>query len=1064
LAAQCGQQCATSVLPRSISPDWHRPFSYSAQAWLMIKGADISPFLSRLLRLLACVMAFAAAALSAAETPLRFDLPAGKADRTLHQFAEITGREILYASEVVRGVTTAAVHGEFTPTEALERMLSNTELHAIPADAIAVVRRTVSIPAPQAAERVPSPENDKSPNNNHRIYQPLKNRTFFTLFFSWLVAGSALDAQTTPTPATAAQQTIQLSPFVVSTEKDKGYIAADTLNAGRLSTNLLMTPSDLTVLTRDFINDIGAFDMIEASGWLTSSQANEPGSGASSDVRDFGAGTTQRGMVTQRNTRNYFATSSTPEEYIVERMEGARGPNAILYGDGGPGGQVNYLTKRALSYNLNRVRLRTDSEGTAEVTADINRKFGDNLSVRYNGRIYRGRSWVERFFDNRTSSAISVSYRPWKNGELRFDGELNNINRANRTDNYLDQSSLWNGVGLNNAAAATPAGSGITRFTTTTPTWIYVDGLGLLDWRGFGRSAGTGLAMLPYGTKRDLASFPVLPRKGFSAQPNQMNVRNRQADAQLAFEQRFGSGLTVEVAFAYAYTYKTGATLRYSDAYTDVNVTMPGGAVNPNYGKLFSLATYGNALDGTTDSWMAGRAAANYPFRIGDITQNLSVIVQNRQQRANLKSVQRYRTDSVPLAQRSAGNLITIYRYWDNLPDDLPDSLNVPMVTVPTRDTLSQLKLGSVQVNTYGSYLADRLSFIAGCRRDLNDASTRDIALVDPVSGLAISTVKTHTRAYSNSYSSGVVYFPIKAFGGYLNYSEGFVSQNSSNPKIDGSSFTSFIVPSANKSAGVRLKMFNGRLVGSAGYYTSKETGRNMNIGVGDINNLLTRHGQPALITYSNTAVSDFSSIEGWGWEGEVTASFSNRFRMTANIAFPQTKQSNMANAYRAYIADHLVQWQGYANDLNNTTRVADATSLANVQNTLASFNEGRAQNGTYKCRANIFGNYTIPKGHVKGLSIGGGVQIYGKRLIGNKINLPYDYVYMDGYSLASASLSYPFTWNKTKINVQLNVLNLFDFADPIFAATAVKSGVLYPNTYTYQTPRTFRLTTALTF
>jgi len=48
----------------------------------------------------------------------------------------------------------------------------------------------------------------------------------------------------------------------------------------------------------------------------------------------------------------------------VERLEGEAGPNAILYGVGGPGGQVNYITKRAQDRNFVRVRGRTSSYGT----------------------------------------------------------------------------------------------------------------------------------------------------------------------------------------------------------------------------------------------------------------------------------------------------------------------------------------------------------------------------------------------------------------------------------------------------------------------------------------------------------------------------------------------------------------------------------------------------------------------------------------------------------------------------------------------------------------------------
>ena len=92
--------------------------------------------------------------------------------------------------------------------------------------------------------------------------------------------GTAANAQTASnpagpnTPALGSEQTIQLSPFTVSTDKDTGYMAADVMSGGLLATNLLKTATDVTVLTRDFLDDIGAVDMQDAQIWLTGSDAD----------------------------------------------------------------------------------------------------------------------------------------------------------------------------------------------------------------------------------------------------------------------------------------------------------------------------------------------------------------------------------------------------------------------------------------------------------------------------------------------------------------------------------------------------------------------------------------------------------------------------------------------------------------------------------------------------------------------------------------------------------------------------------------------------------------------
>lgn len=65
---------------------------------------------------------------SAAEAVRAFDVPAGDAAATLKQAAKQGGVEIVFPAATVRGVQTAAVKGDFTAREALNRMLADTDL------------------------------------------------------------------------------------------------------------------------------------------------------------------------------------------------------------------------------------------------------------------------------------------------------------------------------------------------------------------------------------------------------------------------------------------------------------------------------------------------------------------------------------------------------------------------------------------------------------------------------------------------------------------------------------------------------------------------------------------------------------------------------------------------------------------------------------------------------------------------------------------------------------------------------------------------------------------------
>ena len=60
----------------------------------------------------------------AAEAPItRFDIPAGDAAVTLRQFAQQARESVVYPLDLVRGVRTPTVRGEFTARAAAERRI-----------------------------------------------------------------------------------------------------------------------------------------------------------------------------------------------------------------------------------------------------------------------------------------------------------------------------------------------------------------------------------------------------------------------------------------------------------------------------------------------------------------------------------------------------------------------------------------------------------------------------------------------------------------------------------------------------------------------------------------------------------------------------------------------------------------------------------------------------------------------------------------------------------------------------------------------------------------------------
>lgn len=80
----------------------------------------------------------------AAEHTLKkaFDVPVGPAAESLKKFISQSAVQLLFVADEVSGVKTNAIKGEFTPGDAIRRLLANTGLKAVetPNGAIAVNR------------------------------------------------------------------------------------------------------------------------------------------------------------------------------------------------------------------------------------------------------------------------------------------------------------------------------------------------------------------------------------------------------------------------------------------------------------------------------------------------------------------------------------------------------------------------------------------------------------------------------------------------------------------------------------------------------------------------------------------------------------------------------------------------------------------------------------------------------------------------------------------------------------------------------------------------------------
>lgn len=207
-----------------------------------------------------------------------------------------------------------------------------------------------------------------------------------------LAAGTAWaqQAATSSTATTAAsvdedeEDVIVLSPFEVSAAEETGYAAATTLAGNRLNTELRDIGNAVTVITGQFLKDIGATNNETLLQYTTGTevgnvQGNFAGTGdgsfldESSKFTNPNQNTRVRGLTSADNTRDYFLTDIPWDGYSVDGVDLQRGPNSILFGQGSPAGIINTRTKQASFKNSNQVELRYGSFGTKRASIDLNR-------------------------------------------------------------------------------------------------------------------------------------------------------------------------------------------------------------------------------------------------------------------------------------------------------------------------------------------------------------------------------------------------------------------------------------------------------------------------------------------------------------------------------------------------------------------------------------------------------------------------------------------------------------------------------------------------------------------
>lgn len=268
----------------------------------------------------------------------------------------------------------------------------------------------------------------------------MTRRSLFTTLGTLLT--SALSAAQAPvgSPANSPDQPLVLSEFRVDTTRDRGYVATNSTTGTRLNLEIKAIPLPIEVITREFIDDIGAVDIKEAleySAGIVQDQVassnnflfSPSGTGAAGSMSRDNTAVTIRGLNTRSFLRNGFRQDTVTDVINVDRLEVARGPQSLLYGVASLGGVVALTPKYPRAKPQTDVRLGFGSNEfyRAEIyhTGPLWKARTDNRYLNYGlGAVYQNLS-SRSDFDDRTRMLLTpaVEFRPFGGTTVFLDVE-----------------------------------------------------------------------------------------------------------------------------------------------------------------------------------------------------------------------------------------------------------------------------------------------------------------------------------------------------------------------------------------------------------------------------------------------------------------------------------------------------------------------------------------------------------------------------------------------------------------------------------------------------------------
>ncbi|OAM88551.1 hypothetical protein OH491_10225 [Termitidicoccus mucosus] len=911
----------------------------------------------------------------------------------------------------------------------------------------------------------------------------MKHRRLAALLLCSL-SGAVAPAQQAPAsdPEPPEGELVELSPFVVTAATDRGYVATNTEAGSRLNSRILDTPSAISIMTTDFLQDIDAISIDDALNF---------GLNTESEPETDGEGYRIRGIRSGSYSRNYFIRGSG-DTYNISRATFSRGPNSILFGNADPSGIINITTKQPdLSRNRLELSSRIDDEGGWRVTGGLSHVIVpkrvairvDALNQELDG--YRDPTrddWKAYYV---AGTAMLVDKRNYQL-TVRFDYEqVRRMYSYARKDVITESVSYWKSQG----GITAPYGNGVTGSSTTpagatrqgsTNYLVVVDQsltpIPILNWKNTARGAEDPGGILPASGEL----WPIYVNSmGLSAGLQD----DRQRFRTVYIEQKIGKNFFLQAAYNDydRQFWRPWSNEGFTELRVDINEQLPSldGArnvdapPNPNVGQYYFekvMRPQDYRYDESTF-----RVSAAYELDLRPINTWLGYhrLVGSYDRREVENYIDNYiEVNLTPLAGYPAAlneNANRIYRrsyvYRDKGIYSVSENLapiqqgaggiNSGYVRAGTVPTATRTKSDSLFGALQSFWLKNRLVTIAGIRRDHVKNWDRDLLLgPDPDTGVwdaassAMLSPEPANDDVVNTSSLGAVFHLTKWLSIFYNKSDNF-SPGSTRRDINGAMIP--ISVGKGQDAGIKFQLFDNKLSGTIGAYKNTK-----------------EHDTVTGILAANDAVSDINSIwgilnepdnssrrpgggygsprntrdyEAQGFELDLTYNPLRNWRISLSAAYNDTTYQRVVPALDTYIEKYIDVWRSHGTESgggSTVNEIIDNRLLPNHRELKSMEGDTAAFIRPLSITLVTSYRFTNPR-WLRGVSVGGSVRYRDRTIIGfgengdGTINRDVTYHGRDIYQ-TNAFIAYErnFFRKKVRWKTQLSVRNVLDDTDPL--------------------------------